>query len=608
MRVRVPSFHGVLAFLFCALTAVPASAQWAFGGSPAQIPGTIQAEDFDEGGQGLSYWDDSWGNNGGAYRSTDVDIAGTPTGGNTIGWAGAGEWLRYTVNVTASGYYTVVARVASAGPGGAFHLEFNGEDRSGAIWVPNTGSWENYQDSTATVWLDAGVQVMRLVFDVNSGSTNAVGNISSFRFEGGGGGGGSSSGGASSAFGGSAWGIPGTIQTEDFDNGGQFVGYFDQSPGNAGGAYRASDVDLAATPNGGFTVGWTSAGEWLKYTVNVTASGYYRVVARVASAGAGGAFHIELNGVDRTGTMSVPNTGSWTTYQDVAATAWLDAGVQSMRILMDTVGSTGATGNFSFVRFEQGGGEASPAPAPAPAPAPPSQPSGGGGGGGGRLRVMTWNIHFGNGDPWGQATDIVNSGTDVALLQEASTFDEYMPATYRDRLQQLTGQTWYTAWGPSNPEAGGSQGTLILSRYPIVDSTSAVLSGTGTVRALIDVGGVYVNVFNLHLEYFDTGKRTTQLYQFLDWTRQFGGPRIAGGDFNSWWGEWWIAQMESEYSDTWQDVTGSDENGYTLNGAVRFDYLFRAYDQAWRLAPTSCWVQSTGRSDHAAVIADYSVR
>ena len=94
----------------------------------------------------------------------------------------------------------------------------------------------------------------------------------------------------------------------------------------------------------------------------------------------------------------------------------------------------------------------------------------------------------------------------------------------------------------------------------------------------------------------------------MESARQFSAPRIVGGDFNSWWGEWWIAQMESEYTDTWQDVTGSDLNGYTLNGTVRFDYLFRSRDQASRLTPTACWVQSTGLSDHALVIADYQVR
>jgi hypothetical protein len=55
-------------------------------------------------------------------------------------------------------------------------------------------------------------------------------------------------------------------------------------------------------------------------------------------------------------------------------------------------------------------------------------------------------------------------------------------------------------------------------------------------------------------------------------------------------------------------VTGSVENGYTLNGAVRFDYLFGSLEQSWRLTPTSMWVQDSSLSDHAAVVAEYSVR
>lgn len=220
---------------------------------------------------------------------------------------------------------------------------------------------------------------------------------------------------------------------------------------------------------------------------------------------------------------------------------------------------------------------------------------------------MTWNIQFGR-DPWSQAHEIANSGADVVLLQEASTFEEYMPSTYVERLNTITGHNWQSAWAGSTACNGGCQGTLILSRYPIVDSAASIFDGAGTARALVDVGGVRVNVFSVHLEYYDTGRRSSQLIQFMDWTRQFGGPRIVGGDFNSWWGEWWIRQMETEYSDTWQDVTGSDENGFTLSGTVRFDYLFRAFDSSWRLTPTGAWVLWTGLSDHAAVVADYTVR
>ena len=65
--------------------------------------------------------------------------------------------------------------------------------------------------------------------------------------------------------------------------------------------------------------------------------------------------------------------------------------------------------------------------------------------------------------------------------------------------------------------------------------------------------------------------------------------------------------MTGDYYDTWRDVTGSNENGYTVNGAVRFDYLFRAHTDTWRITPNAVWVPWTGTSDHNPVIADYTV-
>jgi endonuclease/exonuclease/phosphatase (EEP) superfamily protein YafD len=95
----------------------------------------------------------------------------------------------------------------------------------------------------------------------------------------------------------------------------------------------------------------------------------------------------------------------------------------------------------------------------------------------------------------------------------------------------------------------------------------------------------------------------------MSWARTFSGPRLAAGDFNSWWGESWIQTMETQYSDTWEMVTGSVQNGYTLNGSVRFDYIFRSFTDESRVNPTRCWVASSGGlSDHAPVIADFTVR
>jgi hypothetical protein len=65
-------------------------------------------------------------------------------------------------------------------------------------------------------------------------------------------------GASAGAFGGSASAIPGTIQAEDFDNGGNGVGYYDHTAGNSGGSYRPTDVEVQATPNGGYAEGWES--------------------------------------------------------------------------------------------------------------------------------------------------------------------------------------------------------------------------------------------------------------------------------------------------------------------------------------------------------------
>jgi hypothetical protein len=327
--------------MFIVLAASAAHAQRVttpFGAGPLQLPGTIEAENFDNGGPGVAYVDDSPGNSGGAYRATDVDIEAASGGGYNLGWVNAGEWLAYTVNVATTGAYTVEFRVASLGPGGTFHLEMNGTDVTGAIRVPDTGDWQTWQTVTKTVSLTAGVQVARLVMDTTG--LYAVGNFDWMRF----------TFGASTPFSGTPILLPGTIEAEDFDNGGPGVAYVDDSPGNSGGAYRATDVDIEAASGGGFDVGWVNAGEWLKYSVNVADASAYLVSFRVASLGPGGTFHLEMNGIDVTGAIHVPDTGGWQTWQNVTQIVRLSKGVQVARLVMDAPGMY-AVGNFDSVTF-----------------------------------------------------------------------------------------------------------------------------------------------------------------------------------------------------------------------------------------------------------------
>jgi hypothetical protein len=142
-----------------------------YGGAPWPIPGTVQAENFDEGGEGVAYHDADAGNNGGGYRNTDVDVRScSDTGaGYQVGWTATGEWMKYTVNVAASGNYTLSSRVASGGSGGTLHIEFDGTNVSGPISIPNTGGYDTWQSIMQTVNLSAGQHIMKVSYDSSGG-------------------------------------------------------------------------------------------------------------------------------------------------------------------------------------------------------------------------------------------------------------------------------------------------------------------------------------------------------------------------------------------------------------------------------------------------------
>jgi hypothetical protein len=322
----------------------PASGSSPYSGSAIALPGTIQAEAFDAGGEGIAYHDSTSGNSGGAYRATDVDLEAASSGGYNVGWIGAGEWLQYSVNVAAAGSYIVDVRVAALGAGGTFHLEMNGINVTGAMTIPDTGGWQSWQTMTRTVTLAAGAQKARLVMDTTG--ANAVGNIDWIRVT-------PASSAGSTPYGGAAAAIPGTIEAEQFDNGGEGIAYHDLTSGNSGGAFRSTDVDLEPAAGGGYDVGWVAAGEWLRYTVNVTSAGAYAALFRVASLGAGGTFHLEVNGTNVSGPLTVPDTGGWQSWQNVGATVQLAAGTQVARLVIDADG-VNAAGNFDRIQFTAG--------------------------------------------------------------------------------------------------------------------------------------------------------------------------------------------------------------------------------------------------------------
>jgi hypothetical protein len=145
--------------------------------TPAFVPGTVEAEDYDLGGRDVAYSDDEANNNGGAYRPGEgVDLESTTDAGLgfNVGWTAPGEWIEYTVDVTA-GTYDIEVRVASESSGGSLHIEFDEVDRTGPVIFDATGGWQNWATVRAEgVTLDAGVQTMRLVMETGGFNVNKI--------------------------------------------------------------------------------------------------------------------------------------------------------------------------------------------------------------------------------------------------------------------------------------------------------------------------------------------------------------------------------------------------------------------------------------------------
>jgi hypothetical protein len=140
-----------------------------YKGVPFPIPGVIEAEDFDIGGEGVSWHDLTSGNQGGFYRSnTDVDIiapAGNATGA-VVNNIQTGEWLEYTISVTQTGTYRLEANASSEFSTSRWHAEIDGVNVTGSVAVPNTGWWGTFQwIGVGGISLSAGQHVLRIYAD-----------------------------------------------------------------------------------------------------------------------------------------------------------------------------------------------------------------------------------------------------------------------------------------------------------------------------------------------------------------------------------------------------------------------------------------------------------
>ncbi len=139
-----------------------------FHGTAFTVPGTIEAEDYDQGGQGISFHDQEQITQGGAYRTGPVDI-GELTGGVSgyyVGWTAAGEWLEYTIAVNKGMKVNFTLLLACSNGGGELHFELNGKMLTNHLFIGATGGEQQFKAFTLSdIYLPEGVHQLRLVID-----------------------------------------------------------------------------------------------------------------------------------------------------------------------------------------------------------------------------------------------------------------------------------------------------------------------------------------------------------------------------------------------------------------------------------------------------------
>lgn len=131
-------------------------------------PVRVQAEDYTFGA------DLSAGNEGGVYRTDDVDIEATmdTDGGYNLGWTSSGEWVEYALTIATSGPYQLALRTASQDGGGSIAISINGQRVAEDISIPSTGDWQAWQTLVPVDIgaLDAGEHTVRI--SIASGGFN----------------------------------------------------------------------------------------------------------------------------------------------------------------------------------------------------------------------------------------------------------------------------------------------------------------------------------------------------------------------------------------------------------------------------------------------------
>lgn len=315
---------------------------------PHTAPCIVEAEDFDTGGEGYTYHSNNEGVVN-AYRPESVAIEAGPGENNYHLATIKGEWFNYTIEVPElKDYNFILVFYGQKTTSDVFSILVNGRSIENA--TKDIEFKESYDEGTellVSIVLKQGKNIISILsdggnfdrFEVNKYSPPYTGTPF---FE-------------------APYIVPANgelvIEAEFFDRGGREIAFHDSQTNGGNAASKAvrgeedgsENVEMEyRNPEGGenATIGWSAAGDWLAYSLNVAEDGKYDVF-----------YVLSTNNGDRKQHIQIDNTvypeiiahtpGDWLIWMDfmVATNVNLKAGRHTLYTYYD--------GNFDKIKIRK---------------------------------------------------------------------------------------------------------------------------------------------------------------------------------------------------------------------------------------------------------------
>jgi len=147
--------------------------------------------------------------------------------------------------------------------------------------------------------------------------------------------------------------VPGSVSAWEFDNGGEGVAYHDREPSIINPTQQRNNTGVELSLTTPPSVVSTFPGEWLNYMVSISQTRTYTVTINVCDCnGEGGKFHIDQDGVNVTGSITVPNFEKRFGVITVPNVP-LAAGNHILKLVMESTPAVGSwVGSFQSLRFQ----------------------------------------------------------------------------------------------------------------------------------------------------------------------------------------------------------------------------------------------------------------